>query len=79
MRCKVYIQDVKNHTDTTGFSRHTLSTGHEYGSIRHHEDTLDHKGPVMNSLENFHIRKITDQNMQLNDILTDMHNLDLMY
>lgn len=59
-----------------GFSRHFLNTGHVYESIK---DTtkireIRNKGPLMNDYRiSTYKKKVTNQSMQLNDMLTDMH------
>jgi hypothetical protein len=58
------------------WTQHILDTQHAYGTI---EDTLDilhieKKGPLKNTLERFHIYKLSQENMQLNDTYTDIHN-----
>jgi hypothetical protein len=60
MRYKDHVQDIKNSRGTTGFPRHILNTGHEYGKIEDTMRILDTigKGPYMKRLENFCIQKI---------------------
>jgi hypothetical protein len=42
------------------------------------EDTMDilhieRKGPLMNTLERFHINSLSKENLQINDTYADMH------
>jgi hypothetical protein len=59
------------------YAQHILDTQHAYGTI---EDTLDilhieKKGPLMNTLERFHIYKLSQENMQLNDTYTTPYSI----
>jgi hypothetical protein len=53
-----------------------VETGYAYGAI---EDTLnilhsEKKGPLINTLEQFHIHRLIKDGLQLNDTYTDTNN-----
>jgi hypothetical protein len=75
-RYKEHVQDIQNNRDTTSFSLHILITRHDYGKIGNTMMVFDTigKGPHVNSMENFYIQKIANQNLQPNDTLTEPHN-----
>jgi hypothetical protein len=74
-RYKEHIHAI--HTNKTSkYAQHILETGHTYGTI---EDTLnilhcEKKGPLLNTLEQFHIHRLTKDRSQLNDTYTDTYN-----
>jgi hypothetical protein len=58
------------------YAQHILDMQHAYGTM---EDTLDilhieRKGPLMNTLERFHVYKLSKENMHINDTFADMYN-----
>jgi hypothetical protein len=62
---------------TSRYAQHILDTKHAYGTI---EDTLDilhieKKGPLMNTLECFHIYKLSREGMHLNNTYNPIFNL----
>jgi hypothetical protein len=75
-RYKEHIQAIHTNKTTSRYAQHILETGHAYGTIK---DTLnilhyEKKGPLMNTLERFHIHKLTKDGLQLNDTYADTHN-----
>jgi hypothetical protein len=75
-RYKEHIHAIRTNKTTSRYAQHILETGHTYGTI---EDTLnilhrEKNGPLMNTLEQFHIYKLSRNNLQLNDTYTDTHN-----
>jgi hypothetical protein len=75
-RFKEHIHAIKTNKTTSKYAQHILETGHIYGKI---EDTLnilhhENKSSIMNSWEQFHIHRLTKNNLQLNDAYTDTIN-----
>jgi hypothetical protein len=75
-RYKEHIQAIRNNNSNSGYSNVILNTGHKYGTIT---DTMDiirthRKGKHLNTLEKYHIYKISRENIQMNDTNTDTHN-----
>jgi hypothetical protein len=75
-RYKEHIHAVRNNNSNSGYSNHILNTGHKYGKTT---DTMDiirthRKGKHLNTLEKYHIYKISRDNIQRNDTNTDTHN-----
>jgi hypothetical protein len=73
---KEHIQAIHTNKMTSRYTQHVLDTGHAYGTI---EDTLsilhvEKKGPLMNTLEQFHIYRLNKDNLHLNDTYTDTYN-----
>jgi hypothetical protein len=76
-RYKENIQAIRNNNSNSGYSNHILNTGHKYGTTV--TDTMDiirahGKGKHLNTLENYHIYKLSKDNIQMNDTNTDTHN-----
>jgi hypothetical protein len=74
-RYKEHIQTINNNNSNSGYSSHILNTGYTYGTIT---DTVDiirtHKrGKHLNSLEKYHIYKISKNNLHMNDTNIDAH------
>jgi hypothetical protein len=58
------------------FALHIQNTGHRCANI---DETLDvlhiqHKGKMMNALENYNIYEDCNQRIQLNEALSEFHN-----
>jgi hypothetical protein len=75
-RYKEHIHDIKSNNSNTGHSNHILNTEHAYGTI---EDTMEiitigRKGKYLNSLEKYHIYKVSRENLHMNDTSIDAHN-----
>jgi hypothetical protein len=54
-RYKQHTQDIRKNKENTGFSRHTLNTGHQYGKIDEVMTILKtaKEASYMNSLEKY--------------------------
>jgi hypothetical protein len=68
-RYKEHIYDIKSNNINTGYSRHIVDTWHTYGAM---EDTMDvvgigRKGQYLNTLEKYYIRKISREQLHMND------------
>jgi hypothetical protein len=68
-RFKEHIHAIRTNKTTSEYAQHILETGHSYGNT---EDTLnilhhENKGPLMNACEQYHIHRLTKDNIQLND------------
>jgi hypothetical protein len=60
--------------DTSMFVQHILNAEYKLKTpCKYYTDTLK-KGRYMNTMEKFHIHKITKQGLQLNNIHTDLNN-----
>ena len=75
-RYKEHIHDIRTNNSNTGYSEHILNTGHAYGTI---ENTMDiiatsKKGQYLNTLENYHIYRITKENTHMNNVNKEIHN-----
>jgi hypothetical protein len=77
IRYKEHIQAIRNNNNNSGYSNHILNTGHTYGTIN---DTMDDiirkgkKGKHLNTLEKYHIHKISENNLHMNDTYNDPYN-----
>jgi hypothetical protein len=76
VRYKKHIQAIRNNNVNSGYSNNILNTGHTYGTIN---DTMDfirngRKGRHLNTLEKYHIYKISKTNIQLNDTYNETQN-----
>jgi hypothetical protein len=73
---KEHIKAIRTNRTTSKYAQHKLETGHAYGQIEDTLSILNHeiKGPLMNTWEQFHIHRLTKNNIQLNDAYTDTHN-----
>jgi hypothetical protein len=75
-RYKEHITDIKNNDSKSGYSNHILNTGHSYGSIT---DTMqimkiERKGKHQNTLEKYHIYRISKEGIHMNDIHDETYN-----
>jgi hypothetical protein len=73
---KEHIQAIRNNNSNSGYSSHILNTGHADGTIT---DTVDivkthKKGKHLNTLEKYHIYRISKSNLHMNDTNIDTHN-----
>jgi hypothetical protein len=59
------------------FAQHVIQNAHSFGPMDEIMDVLHlaNKGAVMNTLERFHIYKLTKMGIQINDKSTAMHNV----
>jgi hypothetical protein len=76
IRYKEHIHDIRSNNSKSGYLNHILNTGHTYGTIY---DTMDviamgRKGKHLNTLERYHIYKISKDNIHMNDTYIDTHN-----
>jgi hypothetical protein len=60
IRYKEHIQAIRNNSSNSGYLSHILNTGHTYGTVT---DTMDY----MNTLEKYHIYKVSKTNIHLKD------------
>jgi hypothetical protein len=72
-RYKEHIHAIRTNKTTSKYAQHILETGHTYGTIENTLNILhcEKKGPLMNTLEQFHIHRLAKDNLQLNDTYTD--------
>jgi hypothetical protein len=75
-RYKEHIRDIKYNNSNSSYCSHILKTGHQYGSIT---DTIkviriQRKGKYLNTLERYHIYKVSREGVQMNDAHVDVHN-----
>jgi hypothetical protein len=75
-RYREHIQAIRSNNGNSGYSNHILNTGHTYGNIT---DTMEiikteKKGKHMNTLERYHIHKISKDKLHMNDTYIDTHN-----
>jgi hypothetical protein len=72
----VHIQAIRNNNGNSGYSNHMLNTGHAYGS---RADTIkvlkmERKGKHLNTLEKYHIYKMSKDGLQMDDTYIDTYN-----
>jgi hypothetical protein len=80
VRYKEHIHAIRSNSSNSRFSNHVLNTGHTYGTIT---DTVDvirtgRKGRHLNTLEKYHIYKISRKNLHIevhNPVLQTVHEL----
>jgi len=75
-RFKEHVNDIKNNRGKTGYSQHILENGHERAHNLTDLIILEkrNKGPLLNTLEKFHIFKTKKENILLNDVQFDLNN-----
>jgi hypothetical protein len=66
-RYKEHIHDIRSNNSNSGYLNHILNTGHAFGTIM---DTMDiittgRKGKYFNTLERYHIYKISRENLHI--------------
>jgi hypothetical protein len=76
IRYKEHIQAIRNNTSNSGYSNQILNTGRAYGTIT---DTMaiiktGRKGKHLNTLEKYHIYRISKDNLHMNDTYIDTYN-----
>jgi hypothetical protein len=74
--CKEHMQAIRNNNGNLGYSNHVTNTGHAYGSIT---DTtkiikMEKKGKRLNTLEKYHVYKISKIRLYKNDAYSDVYN-----
>jgi hypothetical protein len=72
---------IRNNDGNSGYSNHIPNTGHTYGTIT---DTMDvirtgRKGRHLNTLERYHIYKISRNKLHMNDTHVEAQNLFKKY
>jgi hypothetical protein len=75
-RYKEHIRDIKNNNSKSGYSNHILNTRHSYGNII---DTMEiikteRKGKHVNTLERYHIYKISKEGIHMNNMHDETYN-----
>jgi hypothetical protein len=59
-RYKKHIHAIRSNNANSGYSNHILSTGHTYGTITEYGcHRMGRKGRHLNTLERYHIYKLT--------------------
>jgi hypothetical protein len=83
LQSTIYTRDIKNNRDNIGYAEHILNTRHLYGTI---QDTMEiikavKKGPIMDTIEKYHIYKANQNGIQFNDTHTNNKNplFDTLY
>jgi hypothetical protein len=76
IKYKEHIHAIRNNNTNTGYSKHILDTGHTYGTIN---DTMyivkkGTKGNHLNTLEKYHIHKISKSNLHMNETNDEAYN-----
>ena len=68
-RFSEHFRDYKHANYKSKFAQHLLENNHSIGTIDNIMEVLHttNKGRLMDTLENFHIYKITRENIQIND------------
>jgi hypothetical protein len=76
IRYKEHIHAIRYNKTTSKYAQHILETGHTYGPLENKLNILqfEKKNRKINSLEQYHIYRITRENLQLNDTYTNNHN-----
>jgi hypothetical protein len=75
-RYKEHIRAIRSNNGNSGYSNHILNTGHTYGTIN---DTMGiittaKKGRHLNTLERYHIYKLSKEKLHMNDTYIDTYN-----
>jgi hypothetical protein len=75
-RYKEHVRAIRNNNNNSGYSNHILNTGHAYGTIN---DTMNiiktaKKGRHLNTLERYHIYKLSREELHMNDTYIDTYN-----
>jgi hypothetical protein len=75
-RYREHIQSIRLNNANSKYSQHILDTQHAYGPITDIMEVLqfEKKGQLINPWERFHIYKLSRDNLQMNDMYTDIHN-----
>jgi hypothetical protein len=73
---KKHIQAIRNNNSNSGYSNHILNTGYTHGTITDTTDVIRNgrKGRHLNTLEKYHIYRISKTNAHLNNTNNDTHN-----
>jgi hypothetical protein len=75
-RYKEHIYDIRSNNSNTGYANHILNTGHTYGPIDDIMEIMEtvKKGKYLNTLEKYHIHRISKENTHMNDFSTETYN-----
>jgi hypothetical protein len=75
-RYKEHIHAIRSNNANSGYSNHILSMGHTYGTITYTVDVIKmgRKGRHLNTLERYHIYKISRNNLHMNDTYIERHS-----
>jgi hypothetical protein len=73
---KIHIQAIRNNKPNSKYSQHILDTQRTYNTIEKTMKILQYEkeGPIMNTLEGFHVYNLSKQKPQMNDTCRDLHN-----
>jgi hypothetical protein len=71
-RYKEHIHGIRSNNSNTEYSNRILNTGHTYGTMQDTVEiiTLGKKGKYLNTLERYHIYKVSRDNLSMNDTHT---------
>jgi hypothetical protein len=75
-RYEEHICDIRHNSSNSGYSNHILNTGHSYGSIRNTMKIIkaERKGKHLNTLEGYHIQRISKEGLHMNYIHIEARN-----
>ena len=76
MRFREHFRDYKYRTGHSKFAQHLYDSNHSFGPIDTIMNVLHviNKGAMMDTLERYHIHRITSPGTQINDRNTASHN-----
>jgi hypothetical protein len=71
-----HIQAIRNNNCNSGYSNNIVSTGHTYWSITNTMNIIrtQKKAKHLNTLEKYHIHKISKSRLHMNDPYVDIYN-----
>jgi hypothetical protein len=69
-RYKEHIRDIRRNNSNAGYSNYILNTGHSYGNIIDAIKIIkiEINGKHLNTLEGYHIHRISKEGLHMNDI-----------
>jgi hypothetical protein len=75
-RYKEHIQAIRKNNGNSRYSNHILNTGHAYRSITYTMKVIkiEKKGIYLNTLEKYHMYKMSRDGLQMNDICIYTYN-----
>jgi hypothetical protein len=75
-RYKEHMQTIRNNNGNSGYLNHIQNTGHACGIITNTMDIIktEKKGKHLNTLEKYHIYKISENRLHMNDTYIDIYN-----
>jgi hypothetical protein len=76
IRNKEHIHDIRSNNSNSEYSNRILNSGYTYGTIFDTVDiiTTGRKGKYLNTLETYHIYRISNKNLHMNGISIDTYN-----